>query len=56
MSPSTAGVGRQIADKSYYVTELRARIGELNVELEKMQTEINQFEKENQSAVQLEKR
>ena len=51
-----SGFGRQIADKSYYVTELRARITELTVEIEKMNAEFLQFEKENANSVALERK
>jgi intraflagellar transport protein 74 len=50
------GPGRQIQDKSYYLGELRAKTSEINKELEKMRTEIDQFQKDNSTYNALERR
>jgi hypothetical protein len=55
-SELTTGVGRQIADKSYYVALLRQRITEITTEIDKMHQEIEQFEKDNQQTIALERR
>ena len=44
-----------MADKNYWIGELRFRINELNTEIDKMTKEIESYEKDNQAAVVLHK-
>eukprot|EP01116_Phalansterium_solitarium_P013016 TRINITY_DN2984_c0_g1_i1.p1 TRINITY_DN2984_c0_g1~~TRINITY_DN2984_c0_g1_i1.p1 ORF type:complete len:583 (-),score=266.64 TRINITY_DN2984_c0_g1_i1:380-2128(-) len=50
------GPGRQIADKSWFLTELRQRCTELSHEIENLNTEIQKFERGNQESFQVEKK
>lgn len=53
--PST-GSSRTVADRSYFINELRTRITDITVEMEKMTTESVQLEEEKTIYAQLERR
>lgn len=56
ITPTTSGPARTIADRNYFVAQLRARITELNSELGRMNEEIDSYEKENQTSFQNERK
>jgi hypothetical protein len=51
-----AGTGRMIADKNFFIGELRIKIKEIQTEMAKLNKEIEQYEKENQTSLQLERK
>jgi len=54
----TGGMGpkRQIYDKTYYLVELRKRCGDLQDEITKLNTEVNDIQQDNKTYATLEKR
>lgn len=50
------GPGRQIADKSYYMVELRQRVTDITAEIDKMNQEIEQYQRDTQAAIMLERK
>ena len=53
MSTRAMGPSRQVADKGYYLLELRQRVQEVNSEVETIVKEIEQIEQDNNLQVQL---
>jgi intraflagellar transport protein 74 len=49
MKMANQGPGRQVADKSYYMGELRKKCDEMQKEIAKMQSETEQYNKDNQT-------
>jgi len=56
MKAANQGPGRQIADKSYYMGELRRKCEEMTAEINKMNTETEQHNKDNQTYTQMERK
>ena len=56
MKVGAQGPGRQIADKSYYMGELRKKCDEITAEITKMNTEAEQFNKDTQLYAQMERK
>jgi intraflagellar transport protein 74 len=56
MKVSNQGPGRQIADRSYYMGELRKKCDELSSEIQKMNGEIEQHNKDNATYTQMERK
>merc|ERR1719183_1872781 len=56
MTTGKVGPGRQIYDKSYYMLNLRTKVGEINTELGKFKTEIDTIQNENNLYSKYEKR
>jgi len=56
MKVGAQGPGRQIADKSYYMGELRKKCDEMTTEITKMNTEAEQFNKDTQIYSQMERK
>lgn len=56
MKIANQGPGRQIADKSYYMGELRKKCDEMSAEINKMNTEVDQHNKDNATYAQMERK
>jgi len=56
MKATVQGPGRQIADKTYYMGELRKKCDEMQSEIRKMNTEVEQYNKDNQMYNQMERK
>ena len=56
MKVGAQGPGRQIADKSYYMGELRKRCDEMQAEITKMNSEAEQFSKDSQIYATMERK
>jgi uncharacterized protein YlxW (UPF0749 family) len=50
------GPGRQIADKSYYLTRLRSKKQELQAEIDSLNSEMSRFQKDDSTSTQLERK
>jgi hypothetical protein len=56
MKVTNQGPGRQVADKSYYMGELRKKCDDLGTEIQKMNNEIEQHNKDNTTYTQMERK
>jgi len=56
MKMANQGPGRQVADRSYYMGELRKKCDEMTKEIAKMQSETEQYNKDNQTYTQQERK
>eukprot|EP00960_Hanusia_phi_P068383 766830-Hanusia_phi.AAC.1 len=56
MKVTVQGPGRQIADKTYYMGELRKKCDEMQSEIRKMNVEVEQYNKDNQIYNQMERK
>jgi intraflagellar transport protein 74 len=56
MKVTNQGPGRQVADKSYYMAELRKKCDDLGAEIQKMNNEIEQHNKDNTTYTQMERK
>ncbi|GAQ77667.1 intraflagellar transport particle protein 74/72 [Klebsormidium nitens] len=56
MKTGSQGPGRQIADKSYYLTRLRAKKQELQAEIDSLTSEMGRFQKDDTTSAQLERK
>eukprot|EP00899_Mesostigma_viride_P011857 jgi/Mesvir1/20672/Mv14885-RA.1 len=50
------GPGRQVQDKSYFLNELRAKKQDLTSELERLETELNDYQKNSAQSAQLDRK
>jgi len=56
MKTAAAGPGRQVADKSFFLNTLRVKIQDISSEMEKLQAEIDQKQREGNEFAHLQKR
>lgn len=56
MKTAGQGPGRQVADKSFFLNTLRQKIQEINAEMDKLQEEINQKQREGNEFAHLQRR